>query len=86
VRRGRPPGYLLRSLNARKGRLQDHPLRGIEKRMAMLGECVQEKTSLPCRRGKANYSFGAAVGTSSVRMVFIHSAVMVLRSSIDMPA
>lgn len=32
------------------------------------------------------YSFGAGVETSSIRMVFIHSAVMVSRSTIDMPA
>ena len=32
------------------------------------------------------YNFGAGVGTSSIRMVFIHSAVMLSRSTIDIPA
>ena len=32
------------------------------------------------------YNFGAGVGTSSICMVFIHSAVMLSRSTIDIPA
>jgi hypothetical protein len=55
----------------------DRPLEGIENGIAVLGERAQE---FSCQ------SLGAAVGTSSVRMVFIHSLVMVLRSSMDMPA
>lgn len=37
-------------------------------------------------RTTVGQSFGAVAWTSSVRMVFIHSAAMVLRSSMDMPA
>lgn len=35
---------------------------------------------------KIDQSFGAVAGTSSIRMVFIHSAAMPLRSVMAMPA
>ena len=52
---------------------------GVMKRLAGRGMC-----SALGEDGR--YSFGAGVGTSSIRMVFIHSAVMVSRSTIDIPA
>ena len=63
---------------------------------AVLAQCAQKKTTQRLHNvylygccSSLVYgcqSLGAAASTSSVRMVFIHSAAMASRSVIDMPA